>query len=230
MGYSLKVIEQQINIVSSAISSLINVLSNSYQMRFHIVAMSGDEVSKRISDRVLSKSQSEIHTEQVTNITQFIYLFGVPYIIISQRGLLLDIVRRRIPEIKFIERHYTSYGHSMLLNYAYGEDIFGARDQTSICTQKNFPYQPYQVFQLSHTNVEGINDLLLFNCVMFQEQKCEPEWKIINSFSYSKSAWKTDNFIAIYRSFNYCEISCIIDSTDSSFTAIMDRSVLRKTS
>lgn len=87
--------EQQINIAGAAISSLIDKLSTQHQMRFHIVTVKGDIPANRILNKIFSFSSSTIiSTECEYNFTKdFVYGYGISYILISKNALLSKLNR-----------------------------------------------------------------------------------------------------------------------------------------
>lgn len=81
--------------------------------------------------------------------------------------------------------------------------------QENICSRNDLPFQPYRIFQLLKLN-DNSNKLNLLNCVIFKINRCQPEWKIVSSFSsvdFEDFKWTSDEFLVNYRNFNNCEIN-----------------------
>lgn len=114
--------EQQINTAGAAISSLIDKLSTQHQMRFHILTVKGDVPANRILNKILSISSSAIRSTKCEyNFTKdFVYVYGISYILISKNALLskLNKTKRMQHPIPVI-RYLTFHEPSILLNYAY---------------------------------------------------------------------------------------------------------------
>lgn len=111
--------KKTINCASKAIASLVDFLSDQYQMRFHIVSIYGDVTSKDIANKIISLYPSNIYLENIFNISVFTYTFGVSYVLITKRGILLELSKKReLPNLSFVNRTFTSYGSSLFLNYA----------------------------------------------------------------------------------------------------------------
>jgi len=191
--------------------------------------MSGDDVSKRIAEQVISRSSSLVYSKTVSNMTDFSNYYGVPFILISKTGILLELKnRKKIQFLPSINRTFTFYGTSMFLNFAYDEDMISARDQGKICDQNDFSFQPYQIFQLVQSKKMSSKSLLLFNCVMFQKLKCEPEWKIVNEFSMFSFKWKYERLSINYNNFNNCVVNSYMNIGRLGIAAIIEKRFIGK--
>lgn len=113
----------------------------------------------------------------------------------------------------------------MFLNYAYAEEIHNSKEQGNICNRDDFEFQPFRIFQLLHQTKDNTEtEMKLFNCVMFQKHKCDPEWRIVNTFSKLNSKWSSTKIISNHRKFNNCLINFYIKAdTSSGFIGILYR-------
>lgn len=212
-------LKQDVFLASQAIAQIIDKMSRDHMIRFEIIIERNDYISEKIVEKVHSFLSSPIELIKLHDILSFRYEFGTSYLLISKKGIYTDIVNlrgfiRRIRDLHYEDlhkRYLTFYGPSMLLNYAYDEDIFAAAKHKNICNSIPYnPYQPNRIFQLAHHERDSKKELHLFNCVQFQEQKCEPEWNVINEFSVGDLKWKSNKFLLNYTSFKKCEIRVLI--------------------
>lgn len=95
------------------------------------------------------------------------------------------------------------------MNYAYNASIAEVNKEEDICKRVDYFFQPHQVFQLVHTK-SRLYELNIFNCVMFQKRKCEPEWKIVNKFSRKHFKWISEKIVTKYDNFHKCQINFFI--------------------
>lgn len=119
-------IKQDLHIVGQAIAKLMDQMSIEHDITFRIVTQSGDHISDKFFAKILSISSSPVDSIKVPNTTKFLYEFGKSYIIITQKGLLNDVIRNKglymifkdLPFTDLNARYATFYGPSMLLNYS----------------------------------------------------------------------------------------------------------------
>lgn len=88
--------EEKIRTSSKAIASLMDHVTDEHRINFRIVTFLDDNFSKRISNKILSLSSSIVHSEELTNMSEFTYIYGKTYILITKMGMLAELGRRRL--------------------------------------------------------------------------------------------------------------------------------------
>lgn len=202
-----------------AIATLIDRLYGQYQMTFHLVSISGDMHSKRITSEILKIVTSPICSEEILHIQNFDYTYEVPYVVITNKEFLHSIENisrvRKLSELS-IRKFFSSGAQSILLNFSYNDTIA----DEEICAGNSLYYEPSRLFQLVQST--NSDDLELFGCVRYQAFICKPEWKIVNTFNSSNRSWNYFSYVQEYKSFENCDFTLFFfEETDySQYTSV----------
>lgn len=198
---------------SRAIAKIIDYFSDYHKMSFHLLTLRQDKKFKNfkaLAEKVSQFTNFPIYTEEIKNLTEAwkYYYVGVSYVLLishEMSGLMTEFVLS-LPELS-IKRTVGSFSYSIILQYAESDEPSQLNVKYDRCMQGSIDHKEYElVISNDYTSFK------LFNCILYQEHSCIPEWKSINFFNISSTKWTSNNFIVKYRHFENCYVNLGVDT------------------
>lgn len=183
----------EIEAKSRAISSLIDNLHETHQLRFILIVEKNDSYLEKLCDRILRNTKSPISVKFLIKLKRYFVEWEYSYIfLVKKENLHVDWIETR--------KYHSSE------NYVFIHPKNA--DEESI---KNAHLAATNVYKVSFlvTSLDK-QSLLLRNMIRLTPESCEYQGKTVNSFKFDELKWTKLQFVPEFENFHRCPVGVFV--------------------